>query len=158
MRNNQRNEKRSGFLVSLITGVLVVGIIIVVGLQNILKILPQLVGSTNILFLLTLMSFYLTSINSAYTATSYIKERMDLFNKIRVVGYVGQIVILVGCLVCFTPDVWHVGLGTVATSVVTILGHITITHRYQSEAKLRNGRFYGTAVKELLGNGILEFH
>lgn len=83
---------------------------------------------------------------------------MDLFNTIRVVEYVGQIVVLVGCFACFTSDVWYVGLGAVVTSVVTILGHITITHRYQSEAKLRNGRFYGTAVKELLGNGVLEFH
>ncbi len=102
------------------------------------------------MFLLTFTLFYLALINSVFTAASYIKERMDLFNTIRVVEYVGQIVVLVGCFACFTPDVWYVGLGAVVTSVVTILGYIVITRRYLPEAKLRNGMFLELPLKNCL--------
>lgn len=75
--------------------VLVLGIICVYKLDVILNIPVDSVGQIKLLFLLTFVTFYISTVTTAYAETAYVKDCLEIYNAIMFFSYFIEICILI---------------------------------------------------------------
>ena len=117
--------------------------------------IPQnLVNSVKLLFLLTFMTFYITTISTVFFATGYVKDRLDVINSIKGWSYIVEIVILIFSFFILQPKVWYVGVGTLAAAVVLFIGSYIFTKKVIPESKIEISKFSSSALKKLVMGGV----
>lgn len=144
------------FIADLIAGgiLFIVGLVCVIYLQSLLNISPHLVSDVKLLFLLTFLSFYLTTMSTIYTTTAYVKDRLDLSNLIKILSYIIEALILIFCFAMLRPFVWYVGIASLGMAATVLIGSLIVTRHLMPEGKVRINCFSFAAVKQLLGNGL----
>ena len=60
--------------------------------------------TVKLLFLLTFMTFYITTISTVFFATGYVKDKLDVINSIKGWSYIVEIAILIFSLESFLED------------------------------------------------------
>lgn len=133
--------------------VLVLGIICVYKLDVILNIPVDSVGQIKLLFLLTFVTFYISTVTTAYAETAYVKDCLEIYNAIMFFSYFIEICILIITFMFFTPRVWYVGLATVVATIIVLVGSVKMTHRRVPELQIKIKKFSGNAMKMLVVNG-----
>lgn len=154
-----REEYRKYFNTVLFGDLLIGGVIIVVGcicvanLDAILVIPAHLITDVKVLFLLTFLTFYLTTAATAFGATAYVKNRMDIYNEVRVISYLAEIAVLLMSFLLFIPRVWYVGLSTLLAAGVVLGGSAWMTVAMVSELKISLTNFDFSSFRNLVING-----
>lgn len=133
--------------------IIVVGSVCVINLESILVIPEHLITDVKVLFLLTFLTFYLTTVATAFGATAYVKNRMDIYNEVRVLSYLAEIAVLLVSLLLFIPHVWYVGLSTLLAAGVVLGGSAWMTAAMISELKISLRDFDFTSFRNLVING-----
>ena len=134
--------------------VCLIGLIVVVYLENIIQIPPDLINDVKILFFLTFVGFFLSTCTTVFAATAFVKDKLDVYNGIRILGYFVEILILIYCFKSFNPKVWYVSLASVATASITLLGSILMMRRYLPEVEITRKYYSKDAFNTLVKNGI----
>ncbi len=144
------------FIADLIVGsvLLLAGCVLSFRIEFFLNVDTEIVDSIKLLFISTFFTFYITTINTVFTAASYIRNRIYLLNLVKVLGYLTEIVILVICYGYFKVSVWYVGLASMGMSMVNLVGNFGITKRMIPNAKVRRNDFSFDTAKELISNGL----
>lgn len=130
-----------------------VGCACVVNLEHLLVIPQGLVMDVKLLFLLTFLTFYISSASTAYGATAYIKNRIDIYNIVKVLSYLSEIAVLVFSFLLFLPRVWFVGLSALAASCTILFGSIWMTCALVKQQKIGIRFFDKCAFQRLVVNG-----
>lgn len=130
------------------------GLVCVFNLEKIINISPELISSIKTLFVLIFMTFYVKTISTVYLASGYVVDRLDLVNLVKVLSYVTEIVLLIFCYTIFRPNVWYVGLGTLAGAVVVFVGTYFLTKKMIPESTLDISMYSKDSFVKLVGNGI----
>lgn len=110
--------------------IFIVGITATIFLEKLLNIPGHLILDVKIMFALTFLTFYITTISTVFLAVGYVKDRLDLVNSIKGVSYIVEIVILVFTFIIFKPRVWLMFFmkGGICV-VVGILGQLMVLFR-----------------------------
>ena len=134
--------------------IFVVGVVCTINLQNLLNISGELVNDVKLLFLLTFFAFFMTSMTTAFNSITYIKDRIDLLNLVKVFSYITEILIFVFCFLQFTARVWYLGFASLGMACVTLFGAMILAHKLLPDAKIKVKNYSGAAVKDLVYSGI----
>ncbi len=158
-----KNDKKSFskyFNTVLLSDVIFGGIILVFGIafitisEKVIIIPPELEHDVKLLFLYTFIAFFLTTCSTAFSATAYVKDKLNIYNIVRTLSYVSQIfVLLVGFLI-LDSKIWYVGVAILSTGVVMLIGSIIMTTVYLPDAKVKIRCFDKINLKILIKNGV----
>lgn len=131
-----------------------VGLLCVIKLDSLLNISPELVGDVKLLFLLTFFAFFLTTINTVFNASAYVKDHLDFANIIKVVSYLVEACILLFCFIVYDSSVWYVGVASVGMALVTLISSYVMTKKLLPDAHADMKAFSIDSLKRLVGNGL----
>ena len=139
----------------IIGGVLfIIGIIFSLFIDYILNVPIDIVRDVRLLFFLTFLTFYFTTVSTVFFATGHVKDRLDIVNSIKSLSYIVEILILVFAYLLFRPTVWHVGFAALLASVVLFIGTVLMTNRLIPEARLKFSQFDKSSMIKLVLNGL----
>lgn len=153
-------EANEYYSTSVIACVALAGVIFISALLLITKIdlllnVPQnLVFSVKLLFLIVFLNFVLTTATTPFTTAAYIKNRLDITGIIKIIAYLVDAGVMVILFINCTPNVWFVGMGSLAASVVTFICTYILSKKLVPELVFNKDSFSVSKLKNLVGNGI----
>ena len=136
---------------------LVLMLLFVVGSLNISSILnvpAQLIDQVKLLFLLTGISFSITTAFSVFSSSAYIKNQLDKTNIFKGLSYIVEAIILIIMFYMFSPKVWFVSLGTVISGIIVGLSNFVLYRYYTPSIKISRKSVSITSIKKLVGSGV----
>lgn len=157
---NKKNEYGKYFNTVLFGDIVIAGTILLIGvlgiykLEHILNIPQNLILDVKILFLLTFLTFYVSTVTTAYAATAYVKNCLEVYNAVKAVSYIVEIGILIFSFYFFEDKVWFVGVATLAAAIVVFFGSKEMTLKKIPEIKISPRMFDIKAMKRLVLNGL----
>ena len=159
IKNDDNSFKRyysTVFIADIVIGgvLLIVGCICVSQLENILSISSELVADVKLLFLLSFLSFFLSTITTVFTASAYIKDHLDYVYAIKLFAYISETIILLFCFAVFDVSVWYVGVASVMMATVTLVASCFMTRKLLPKAHIGIGDFSAASLKKLIGSGM----
>lgn len=122
-------------------------------LPRLLQISPGIVLDIKLLFIFVFITFFITTIGTAFSAAAYIKNHLDKVNIYLGIAYILQAFVIIFMFTFFTPKVWYVGIGLMVTSIVIVYGNFHISHRTTPELKINKKSFSIIHLKLLVVNG-----
>ena len=134
--------------------IFLVACFIIIGLENLLNIPDELVKSVKLLFLLTFLNFVFSTVSTPYSSSFFIKNRLDYSNIIRIVAYIFDAGTLVVLFKIFDADIWFVGVGSLVSSVIILIGNVILTKVLTPELRFDKKNFSFGRVKQIVSNGI----
>lgn len=153
-------EANEYYSTSVIACVALAGVIFISALLLITKIdlllnVPQnLIFSVKLLFLIVFLNFVLTTATTPFTTAAYIKNRLDITGIIKIIAYLVDAGVMVILFINCTPNVWFVGMGSLAASVVTFICTYILSKKLVPELVFNKDSFSVSKLKNLVGNGI----
>lgn len=153
-------EANEYYSTSVIACVALAGVIFISALLLITKIdlllnVPQnLIFSVKLLFLIVFLNFVLTTATTPFTTAAYIKNRLDITGIIKIIAYLVDAGVMVILFINCTPNVWFVGMGSLAASVVTFICTYILSKKLVPELVFNKDFFSVSKLKNLVGNGI----
>ena len=153
-------EANEYYSTSVIACVALAGVIFISALLLITKIdlllnVPQnLIFSVKLLFLIVFLNFVLTTATTPFTTAAYIKNRLDITGIIKIIAYLVDAGVMVILFITCTPNVWFVGMGSLAASVVTFICTYILSKKLVPELVFNKDFFSVSKLKNLVGNGI----
>lgn len=130
------------------------GFFIILNLQKIINVSLSLEYDVKILFFIVLGRYICTLLRNAFDVSTFIKNRLDLTEKLRAFSYLIQAAILLVTCVYMKPHVWYVGLATFAAAFVMLMVQYVFTRRLTCELKVKITDFSLKCIKDFLVNGI----
>ncbi len=105
------------------------------------------------LFLAAVGMFFLTTLSSAFSITSFCRNRFDLSNAVQIINTVARIAIIVLLFSFCVPRVWHVGLALFIGTVISGIGAILIWRYLTPMLELRLSWFSLVSLRQMTGMG-----
>lgn len=133
---------------------LLAGLAVVLNINALLKIPIDLQTDVRILFAVTTVNFCIQTIGAAFLPSSYVADRLDLYNGARVISYMLEILVVLLFFCRKTVHMWYVSAAFVAASFTVLLGNIFIFRRYTNQLCIKKKYFSFEAVKKLFGAGV----
>lgn len=135
-------------------GIVAIALCFVPQLQNFINISLNLQKDVKILFALVISRYILVLLRNAFEVSNFIKNRLDLTEKIRAFSYVLQAGILV--LTCNALDVhvWYVGAASFAAAAFMLIAQIVCAKNNTTKIKIRIKDFSFSCVKDFIVSGI----
>ena len=153
-------EARSYYSSSIVASIALSGIlfgiaaILISQLQNLLIIPELLVNSVKLLFLLVFLNFVVTTITTPFTATFYVRNRLDINAFVRLTA---KIIEATGVFLLFflcPTKLWYVAIGAIAGSTVIIVVSIFLTKKLTPELAFKRHDVSFSKMVTLFKNGI----
>lgn len=138
----------------LVSAIMLVTVIGVIFLDKLLNIPPELTQDTKKLFLMVFFAFSITSVGTAYTASAYIKNRLDLTSVFKGVSYICEALTIILLYLILGPTLWFVGVGLTVAAIEIFITNYTLTKRLTPDLQTKTNLFSKKAVKTLIVKGI----
>lgn len=135
-------------------GIGAVFVTVILFLERLLQVPPELVGSVKLLFLAAVAGFVVTTVFTVYGASAFIRNKLDMAALYQMLSYLAEAAVLILCFRLFPANVFYVGLGTLTATVVVALGNRRICRRYTPDLRVRRRSFSLPAVKQLVADGV----
>ncbi len=142
----------SDILISVV--LIIAAIFIIIFLNNIVDVSPQLYHDVQITFGFAFLNFIITVLATAFTIVTFVKNHLEEKSKRDIVSSLMRVVLLVGLFSVFTPRIYYVSMAAVICSVYYSFSHIRLTRKLLSEVNVNVKQFRWSAVKEMLSSGI----
>ncbi|MBR5109277.1 MAG: oligosaccharide flippase family protein [Clostridia bacterium] len=126
---------------------------VIVFLEYIISIPAALVADVKVLFLLTFLSFWVTTVFSVFGCAGYVRDRMDLKGVFKTLSFITDALALLICYVFFPAAILYVGIGTLAAALVIAGTDWWMSRKYLPMLKTARKDFSFQAVKQLVMNG-----
>lgn len=123
-------------------------------LEKFLNIPDLLVNDVKILFIVVLIKYLLTVMQTAFNVSTFIKNRLDLSERQKTTSTFIQGAVLLVLCVALAPKVWYVGIAAMVAAAYLLLVNIRNAHRLTPELKYDAKKFSIDSVKELVSSGI----
>lgn len=122
-------------------------------MEFLLTIPPALVTDVKILFLLSFLGFWVTTVCSVFGSAGYVRDRMDLRGIFKTLSYISDALALVIAYVLFPAKILYVGIGTLIAALVVAGSDIGISRKYLPMLTVDRRNFSFQAVKRLVMDG-----
>mgnify|MGYP005759058995 CR=1 FL=1 len=133
---------------------LILGLLFISKMENFINISPENIFDVKILWTLIFISFLLNLPLGCYSVASFAKNRLDIQAIVIVASNVIRAGTLAIAFIFFTPKVWYVGLATILSNQITIIGNYLIAKKYTPEIQLSIKYFKRKSIYELVVVGI----
>jgi len=132
----------------------VLAFLVVVNLSSFVHVSANILADVKLLWALIFLNFVISIINSIFNIATFVKNKLYLLSKQRIVSYVLKAVVLLAAFSLFSPSVWYLGLATVTGTAYLLAWNIYYTKKLMPEVKVRKAYFDWHAIKVLLSSGI----
>lgn len=129
-------------------------LLLITKIDLLLNVPQNLIFSVKLLFLIVFLNFVLTTATTPFTTAAYIKNRLDITGIIKIIAYLVDAGVMVILFINCTPNVWFVGMGSLAASVVTFICTYILSKKLVPELVFNKDFFSVSKLKNLVGNGI----
>jgi membrane protein EpsK len=109
--------------------------------------------ATQILFFFVMSSFFVTTIGSSFSISTWAKSRFDLRNAVIIPTNIIRVLVVVILFRLIVPSIWIVGLGIFISSLFGLFGDIYIWKRLTPELKISPRKFDLSRIRELTNMG-----
>jgi membrane protein EpsK len=138
-------------LISLISLPIVIGI--VSSIPYVFNVIPGDETAAQLLFLFILLSFFITTIESCFSVSSWAKSRFDLRNIVLILSNIFRVVFVVVFFNLTNPSIWQVGLGIFFASVIGLAGDYIIWKKLTPNLSIKPRLFDRFRIRELFSMG-----
>lgn len=128
--------------------------ILILKLESIINVPSNIVDSVKILFLISFLSFLITTISSPFTSAAYIKNKLDVVGFIKILSYVVNAGIMVFLFRALSPELWFVGIGSLCAAITLFVGNYALTKAETPELKFCKSLMSFSKINNLFKNGI----
>lgn len=128
--------------------------LVVIFLDDLLTISPEIVMDVKILFALIFINFFLSIINATYSTATFVRNRLDLSSKINIVSYAIRVVVLLGLFMLFAPRVSYMGIASCVVSIYLLLMNIRYTKKLLPEVSVKKKYFDIKKIIQIIKSGI----
>lgn len=97
--------------------------------------------------------FYLTTLSSAFSVSSFCQNRLAVMNVVNILSTVVRVAVIVLLFTVSTPSVLHVGVALFISTGLTCLGAVRIWRKLTPMLELRISWFNLTTLRQLAGFG-----
>lgn len=120
-----------------------------------LVIVPnRLLVDVKCLMILVFVNFYITMASTCFSASAYIRNKLDVYGVFQTISYVVEAAVLLFCYTVLTTKIYYYGLGILAAGGVLLAGNLYIFNKYTPDIKIKISYFSCADLKTLLLNGI----
>lgn len=127
---------------------------VILFLDRLLTIPPEIAADVKVLFALVFCSMCLETVFSVFECAAYVKNRLDLTGVFKMLSYICNAVVTVSAYLLLPAKVSYVGLAMVAATTVVFSSNFWLTKKLTPEMRIKRGTFSFAAVKELVMGGI----
>ena len=132
----------------------VLGLIFVLFMEKMFDVPEAIIYDVKIMFVLTFLAFYISTVSTVYLATGYVKDRLDLVNAFRGISYLLELAIIFIFFIIFSPRVWYVGLSLLCAALFILLSTYVMTKRMIPYSVATLKLFNFNALKNLVFKGL----
>ncbi len=125
-----------------------------INISSILNVSVELVKQVEMLFFLTGTSFSITTAFTVFSASAYIKNKLDKVNIFKGVSYLVEAIVLIMLFRCFNAKVWFVAIGSVVSAIIVGISNFIIYKYYTPDIVISKKNVSISIVKELVSNGV----
>lgn len=108
---------------------------------------------TTLLLLCTLAMFMLTVISTPFDVATFCRNRFDIRNAVAIFASIMRVSIVVFLFNFGHAEIWHVGLGILVASLLSLLGSLWAWKKLTPELYIDFRQFSIKTLKELVGTG-----
>ena len=134
-------------------GLLCAALLLIRFLEHAISIPPVLVADVKILFVLSFVAFWVTTVFSVFGCAGYVKDRMDLKGVFKTVSYVTNALILVVAYLLFPAKVAYVGAGALGAALVIAGSDLWMSRKLLPMLSTAREHYSFRAVKQLVTEG-----
>lgn len=129
--------------------------VIIVFIDSILNISPNLVGDVKLLWVFILGNFILGIFTTIFSTATFIKDRLDLSSIATIISYIIRAAILIIAYMFLQSSVvWYVGLATFCAGLYLLVANAVYKKRLTPDLKFNKNNFDFKAINELITSGI----
>lgn len=139
---------------TLSTVILIFAVCVISFMEKILKVPFGMETDIKLLFIFIFFSFWISSAFNVFQSWAYIKNRLDLTNIFKGIGYISEAVILYLCYRFLSGRIFYVGLSLSVASAVIAVSNYYYAKKRIPELKIDRAYFSFKSVKRLLFDGI----
>lgn len=156
----ETDEARSYYASSLIAAIVISAVlfgiagILITQLEHLLVIPEVLVNSVKLLFLLVFLNFVVTTVTTPYTATYYIRNRLDINAVVRLIAKTVEACAVFLLYYLFPTKVWYIAIGSIAGSLIIIVVSILMNRKLTPELQFHRKDISFSKIGNLLKNGL----
>lgn len=118
------------------------------------NISPELVGQVKILFVITGITFSITTVFSVFACGAYIENQLDKTNIFKCISYVAEAIALYLLYKALPTKIWYVAIGSALAALIIGLSNILIQKKYTPSIRYSRSSVSMKPIRELVGNGI----
>ena len=136
---------------------LILLILFFIGSMNIealLNISQDLIEQVKLLFVLTGVTFCITTSFTVFSTSAYIKNQLDKTNILKGISYIIEAISLLILFSLSNKSIWFVSLGTIISALILGISNFFIFKRYTPDIEINKKYISISSIKELVGNGV----
>lgn len=129
-------------------------ILILVFLEHLVNIPGEIVTSVKLLWGFIFLDFDLSIIFGTFSNATYLRNRLDLSSKVKIVSDIMRGVLLIGLFFFFGPKLWFIGLVSVLCTIYAFSRHIRFTRKLLPQVKIKASYIDFYSIKEIFLSGV----
>ena len=134
--------------------ILVIAIPVVLHLEKVINISPELVVSVKYLFGFILTNFIITIVGTVFTVATFITNTLYLSSIANIITALLRVLVLCVLYGTLPANVAYIGLATCICTLVGLIINLYYTKKLIPDIKVKKNYISGAKVKELFGAGI----
>lgn len=134
--------------------ILAVVFILVGSLDNLLAVPDDILADVKVLFMLTFIGFWVTTVFTVFSASALVKNKLDMAGIFKGISYITEAVVLIVCYTLFPAKIAFVGLGVIAAALIVALSNVWISRKFTPELRINKCYVSIGAVRRLIGDGV----
>lgn len=139
------------FLAAVLT---VVSTFIIINLEKLINISPELVVSVKLLFVFIVLNFLVSIISTVFSVATFITNKLYLSNTANMIGIIVRVVTLLLLFAKVSTSIYFIGITSLLASVIIFLFNIYFTKVLTPDLKASYKYFSIESIKTLLAAGI----
>lgn len=122
-----------------------------INVENIFTIPEELVADAKLLFIFTILSFFISLFSSVFNITLYAFNRLDLLNVIKIIRVSGKFIFIISLFSVLDINISHVGLASFITEFILFFFSIWVFYRFSSGKVNLTLRHYDSLAFQAVG-------
>jgi membrane protein EpsK len=124
---------------------------LVQNLENVFTIPYELLESARLLFIYTVLGFFLSLFSSIFNITIYALNRLDLLNIIKIIRVSCKFIFVIFLFSVIDINISHVGLASLMTEVILLFFSIWAFFHYKLKSVTLNLKYYNSLAFKAVG-------
>src|SRR5574344_461329 len=129
-------------------------ILVIVFLKHLINISAALVPDVSLLWTFMFLSFFVSIIDTAFSVSTFAKNRLDLAALRKIESGLLRVFVLVGAFYFLSPKVWYLGLAALLTNVYILCTDIYYTRKLLPQMRVSRRFFNLLRIKEIVMSGV----